>query len=231
MIRTITLVVALTMASAVPVRPQSPDAASVDLQGKLYRSVFSSGSGVLTPADVQALPEPLRARLDKYLTRRGAFKSNYKSEADSFERVRVDAKRRLLEQAIVSLIDAPGIEKSAADYVATAPIHYEWKGLQDGPLEEANHAEAILVKDPSSPMAPWFCAFIAQRQRAAFETFALQKNDAGMKASAKKYETFIDRAKAADDPIYAALVADMERQPYVYMKGAPHPRDYAIANR
>jgi hypothetical protein len=80
-------------------------------------------------------------------------------------------------------------------------------------------------------MAPWFCAFIAQRQRAAFETLALQKNDAGMKASAKKYQTFADRAKAAGDPIYAALIADMERQPYVYMKGAPHPRDYAIANR
>ena len=231
MIRTITFVLALTMTGAAPVRPQSSDAAAIDLQGKLYRSVFSSGSGVLTPADVKALQDPLRGRLDKYLTRRAAFKSNYKSEADSFEQVRVDAKRRLLEQAIVSLIDAPGIEKSAADYVATAPIHYEWKGLPDGPLEESNHAEAILAKDPSSPMAPWFAAFIAQRQRVAFETLALQKNEAGMKASAKKYQTFADRARAADDPIYAALIADMDRQPYVYMKGAPHPRDYAIANR
>ena len=53
----------------------------------------------------------------EYLARRTAFKSNYKSEADSFEAVRVDAKRRLLEQAIVSLIEAPGIERSAADYV------------------------------------------------------------------------------------------------------------------
>jgi hypothetical protein len=223
MIRTITLVLALTMAGAAPVRPQSADAAAVDLQGKLYRSVFSSGSGVLTPADVKALPEPLRGRLEKYLTRRAAFKSNYKSEADSFEQVRVDAKRRLLEQAIVSLIDAPGIEKSAADYVATAPIHYEWKGLPDGPLEESTHAEAILVKEPSSPMAPWLCAFIAHRQRVAFETFAMQRNDEGMKATAKKYQTFGDRAKAADDPIYAALITDMDRQPYVYLKGAPHP--------
>ena len=62
-------------------------------------------------------------------------------------------------------------------------------------------------------------------QRVAFETFAMQKNDEGMKAAAKKYRTFADRAKAADDPIYAALIADMERQPYLYMKGAPHPRN------
>jgi hypothetical protein len=227
MIRTITLILTMAVAGGPAVRPQSSDIAAIDLQGKLYRSVFSSGSGVLAPADVKALPEPLRGRLDTYLTRRAAFKSNYKSEANSFEQVRVDAKRRLLEQAIVSLIDAPGIERSAADYVATAPIHYEWKGLQDGPLEESSHAEAILAKEPSSSMAPWFAAFIAQRQRVAFETFALQKDDAGMKATAKKYRTFADRAKAADDPIYAALIADMERQPYLYMKGAPNPRDYA----
>jgi hypothetical protein len=227
MIRTIALVLTLTVAGGTPVRPQGSDAAGIDLQGKLYRSVFSSGSGVLTVADVKALPEPLRGRLDTYLARRTAFKSNYKSEADSFEQVRVDAKRRLLEQAIVSLIDAPGIEKIAADYVATAPIHYEWKGLQDGPLEESTHAETILAKDPSSPMAPWFAAFIAQRQRVAFETLALQKNDEGMKAAAKKYRTFADRAKAAADPIYGALISDMERQPYLYMKGAPNPRDDA----
>ena len=214
MVRTMTLILTIAVAGGTSVQPQGSGAAAVDLQGKLYRSVFSSGSGVLAPADVKALPEPLRGRLDTYLARRAAFRSNYKSEADSFEQVRVDAKRRLLEQAIVSLIDVPGIEKRAADYVATAPINYEWKGLQDGPLEEANHAEAILAKD-----------------RVAFETFAMQKNDEGMKAAAKKYRTFADRAMAADDPIYAALIADMERQPYLYMKGAPNPRDYAIANR
>jgi hypothetical protein len=48
-----------------------------------------------------------------------------------------------------------------------------------------------------------------------------------MKAAAKKYRTFADRAKAAADPIYGALISDMERQPYLYMKGAPNPRDDA----
>ena len=100
---------------------------------KLYRSVFSSGSGVLTPADVKALPEPLRGRLDKYLTRRGAWRA-LQVGADSFEQVRVDAKRRLLEQAIVSLIDAPGIRRAPPTTWPPAPHPLrEWKGLQDGP--------------------------------------------------------------------------------------------------
>lgn len=226
MTRTMTLAVALALAFSTLVRSQAPTVAAADLQGKLYRSVFSSGSGVLAPADVKALPEPVRGRLERYLARRGAFKSNYKSEADSFERVRVDAKRRLVEQAIVSLIDAPGIERIAADYVSTAPIRYEWEGLPDGPLEEANHAEALLTKDPASPLAPWFAAFIAQRQRVTFETCEVQKNEEGMKAAAKKYRTFVERARAASDPIFGLLMADMERQPYLYLKTATHPRDY-----
>lgn len=226
MTRTMTLAVVLAFAAPTLLRSQAPTVAAADLQGKLYRSVFSSGSGVLAPADVKALPEPIRGRLEKYLARRGAFKSNYKSEADSFERVRVDAKRRLVEQAIVSLIDAPGIERTAADYVSTAPIRYEWEGMPDGPLEEANHAEALLTKDPASPLAPWFHAFIAQRQRIAFETCEVQKNAEGMTAAAKKYRTFVERARAASDPIFGLLMADMERQPYLYLKTATHPRDY-----
>ena len=224
--RTIALTLVLVMAGGTLVRPQGAAGAAADLQGKLYKSVFSSGIGALSAADVKALAEPLRGRLEKYLARRTAFKSNYKSEADSFETVRVDAKRRLLEQAIVSLIEAPGIERSAADYVTGAPIHYEWKGLPDGPLEEANQAEALLQKDPGSPLAPWFAAFIAQRQRVIFETQAVQKNEAGMKAAAKKYRTYVERARAATDPIFAVLMADMERQPYLYLKTTLHPRDY-----
>jgi hypothetical protein len=222
----LTLTLALAVAGGTLVQPQGNDAAAVDLQGKLYRSVFSSGIGALSAADVKALPESLRGRLETYLARRSAFKSNYKSEADSFEAVRVDAKRRLLEQAIVSLIEVPGIERSAADYVTSAPIQYEWKGLPDGPLEEANQAEALLQKDPSSPLAPWFAAFIAQRQRVVFETQAVQKNDAGMRAAAKKYRTYVERARAATDPIFAVLMADMERQPHLYLKTTLHPRDY-----
>jgi hypothetical protein len=224
--RTIAVTLVLVMSGATLVRLQEAAGAAADLQGKLYKSVFSSGIGALSAADVKALAEPLRGRLEKYLARRTAFKSNYKSEADSFETVRVDAKRRLLEQAIVSLIEAPGIERSAADYVTGAPIHYEWKGLPDGPLEEANQAEALLQKDPGSPLAPWFAAFIAQRQRVIFETQAVQKNEAGMKAAAKKYRTYVDRARAATDPIFAVLMADMDRQPYLYLKTTLHPRDY-----
>jgi hypothetical protein len=199
---------------------------AVDLKGKLYRAVFVSGAGMLGAADVAALPEPLKGRLTTFLARRTAFKSSYKSEPDALEKVRADAKRRDLERSIVAMIDAPGIEKAAAEFVAAAPIAYEWEGMHGGPLAEAAYAEGILSNTPSSPLAPWLSVFIAQRQRIAFETYENEKDDAGMKAAAAKYRTFAERARTSPDPIYPALVDDMDRLPFLYLKSARNPRDY-----
>jgi len=220
--KTVLFVVALGAIAAAQTEPTR----TVDLKGKLYRSVFNAGAGVLARADLSNVPEPLRARLATYLTRRDGFKSIYKSDSDTFERARADAKKRALERAIVSLIDAPGVEQAAMSFVANAPIAYEWKGLHDGPLTEANYAESLLRKEPSSLLAPWLYVFIAERQRVAFETYENEKNDEGMKATAKKYRTFVERCRALDDPIFVALIEDMERQPYVYIKGTKHPRDF-----
>lgn len=205
----------------------SQEPAKAGLAGKLYKSVFLSGSGALKAADAAALSEPLKSRLETFLARRAAFKSRYESQPDDIDKVRADAKRRDLERAIVALIDAPGIEKMAAELVAAAPIAAEWGNKPDGPLAEASFAEHQLKKAPSSPLAPWLYVFIAQRQRVAFEASEHLKDEAGMRAAAKKYRAFVERARAAADPIYASIVDDMERQPFLYLKTAQHPRDYA----
>ena len=197
-----------------------------DLQGKLYKSAFSIGVGALKYEDLPSVPETLRTRLARYLSRRAAFKSSYKSGADSFEAVRIEAKRRMIEQAIVALIETAGVERMAAEYVAAAPIHYEWKGMHDGPIEESTHAETLLTKDPSTPLSPWFYVFIAHRQRAAFEAYEVEKNQEGMRAAARKYRQYAERVRAVADPIFPALMADLDRQPFVYIKTTTHPRDY-----
>jgi hypothetical protein len=224
--------IALCLQITVPLgaaRQATAAAAAPDLQGKLYKSVFMPGAGALTLNDLSNLPsisEELRTRLARYLSRRSGFKTSYKSAADSFDAVRVEAKRRQIEQAIVALIEAPGVEQMAADYVAAAPIRYEWKGMHDGPTEESTHAEALLGKEPSSPLAPFFYVFIAHRQRAAFETYEVEKNQEGMRAAARKYRQFAERARGVADPIFPALMADLDRQPFVYIKTTSHPRDY-----
>lgn len=217
--------VLLACASLAGAQPDT-DGAAAALDGKLYKSIFRDGAGALRPADLPEIPEPLRSRLARYLARRGEFKSRYTSRSDTLEGMRADAKKRSLERAIVALVDAPGIEKTAAAFVSGAPIAGEWNGLHDGPLGEAAFAEDVLKKDPASSLAPWLYVFIAERQRVAFETYENEKDAAGMKASARKYRTFLERARGVEDPIYGALVNDLDRQPYLYLRSSSHPRDY-----
>jgi hypothetical protein len=220
------LLTSLSLAIAGTLAAQQAPSAAVDLQGKFYRSAFSSGVGTLARADLALLPEPLRGRLARFLERRAAFKSRYRSAPDTLEQVRADAKRRVLERSIVSLVEAAGVEDEAARFVAAAPIAHEWQGMHDGPVTEAAYAEDVLEKNPGSPLAPWLCVFIAERQRVAFETYVNEKNDEGMKVSAQKYRAFAERARTSADPAYGALLDDIDRQPYLYIKGTKHPREY-----
>ena len=217
----------VVLLSAVAVaQAQEPPAPAVDLQGKLYKSVFVAGPATLTTADLEPLPAAVRERLARYLARRAAFTSRYTHQAGSFDQAGADAKKREIERAIVALIDAPGIEDRARAFVESAPIQFQWEGSWKGPLDEAAAAEDVLKQDASSVIAPYLYVFIAQRQRAAFEAYAQAQHMEGMKAASKKYRTFLQRARSAPDAIFALLAEDMDRQPHVYLKAAHHPATF-----
>jgi hypothetical protein len=222
---TIAFAVLLASLTAAPAQLSfaNPD---IDLKGKLYRSVFFSGPGVLSAPDTTTVPPQLRVRLQQYLGRRAAFKSAFTGSADSFESAAGDAKKRVVERAMVALVDSGGIEKLAADYVQRAKILHKWEEDPAGPLEEAAYAEDFLKQNTSSPVAPYLYVFIATRQRAAFELMVTKKDQEGMKAAARKYRTFMQRARAADDPIFGLLADDLDRLPYVHIKSGQHPRDF-----
>jgi hypothetical protein len=191
---------------------------ALDFKGRLYRAVFVPGPDVLSSGDIAQAPEPLRSRLSRFLTRRSAFVSRYQSTPTDVVAIARDAKRRAIERGIVSLIETEGIEQRAADFVATAPILYEWEGMADGPLSEADYAERLLQKEPSTPLAPYLYLFIAQRERAASEAADLNQNAAVSQAAAAKAREFLQKARAAADPIFGLVADDLERTPFVYVR-------------
>ncbi len=218
-------VVVLLLAVAAAAQALSPGA-GVELKGKLYKSVFFSGPGALAAPDLASVPAPIRPRLERYLQRRAAFVSKLQNGASSFEALRAEAKKRVVERAIVALVETPQIEEAAAAYAQQAQILDEWKAGPESPLSEASAAEDFLKKDPSSPLAPYLYAFIAERQRAAFERMTVATQKAEMAAASKKYRTFMQRARAAEDPIFTLLADDLDRQPFLYAKSDFHPRDF-----
>jgi hypothetical protein len=209
---------------------QAPSSTTkIDLGGKLYRAVFISGPGTLASGDLAAVPEPARGRLSTFLIRRSAFSSAYESKPEDADAVQRDAKRRVIERAMVSLIDVPNIETQAVEFVKAAPIAYEWEGRVEGPLAESAYAEDVLKKTPKAAIAPFLYVFVAQRQRAAFEAAERVGDEKSMKETASKYRDFLGRARAASDPIFKLLADDLDQVPFVYTKSEKHPRDYNSA--
>jgi len=212
---------AATLAAHAPAAQDTPD-----LQGKLYKTIFVQGAGALSSADLAGLPEPVRARLQRVLERRSAFHSRLEGGATDMAAVAVEAKKRRLEAGIVALIEAPDVERLAADFAQTARVVYQWDGGAAGPLGEAADAEDFLKRDPATPLAPYLYVLIAARQRAAFETMKAPADKAAMTAAAKKYRAFVQRARAADDPVFRLLADDMDRLPSLHVKSEFHPRDF-----
>src|SRR5262249_49827069 len=190
----------------------------IDLQGRLYRSVFAPGPGTLSSGDIATLPENLRTRLSRFLVRRAEFTSHYDSAPTDIDGVARDAKRRAIEHSLSALFDNPDTVAPALAFVKAVPIEAEWKGMPDGPLAESKFAEDFLTQDPSTPLAPYLYLFIAQRQRSAAEA-AERTADAAVKTAAlAKYRDFLSRARSASDPIFALIADDMERMPFVYLR-------------
>ena len=226
MVRALSTAIVVIVAAVAAAGQTSPPAASPDLKGKLYKSVFFSAPGALSQTDLAVVPPDVRPRLERYLQRRAAFASKLQTAATSFETVRVEAKKRVVERAIVALVEAPGIEAAAAAYAQSAPILDEWLEKPESPTSEAAAAEDFVKRNPSAPFAPFLYVFIAERQRAAFELMKVASDKAAMTAAAKKYRTFMQRARAAADPIFALLADDMDRLPFLYAKSEFHPRDF-----
>ena len=132
-----------------------------------------------------------------------------------------DAKRRAIERAIVSLIEADGVEKLAVEFVTAAPIADEWEGMPEGPLAESAFAEQLLQKEPSTPLAPYLFLFIAHRQRAASEAAERNQNAAVAQAATAKAREFLQKARGAADPIFGLVADDLERLPFVYVRKKP----------
>ncbi len=93
-------------------------------------------------------------------------------------------------------------------------------------LEEADRAEGHLRIRRDSPLAGYLYAFLMTRHRMAFELQAARGDVEGQKASAKKYRAFLQRARAATDPLVVWLADDIDRQPFLVAATAAHPREF-----
>ena len=174
--------------------------------------------------DKQKLQASEQRRLEEYVSRRKSFRSNLIEPKDMTFPADVGFReKQWLEGAIVALVDAPGIEKTAADYASKAKLYYEWEGMSDGPLGEAQFAETFLSANPATPLRSYLLLFLLHRYRCAYECLDFEKKLEGRAKVAQKYQLSLKEALESPDPLIALVADDIDRAPYLYIKTDEHP--------
>lgn len=179
--------------------------------GRLAESALLGGRPLASddlPADLSSAD---RMRLQAYVDRRRGFEP--RSGSDAPHRIR-------FEQELASIVEATGIEDEAAELGRLLPPADQW----GEPEREAAWAETMLRSRPGSPAAPYLYAFLATRYRQVFERMP-GEDRAALERQARKYRTMIERTRAAADPVFALLAADLDGLPSLG-RAARHPRAY-----
>ena len=140
------------------------------------------------------------------------------------------ARRRVLAQSMVALVGTPEARAesvaASGELVQVSPSPVESALAIEIPLSEAEMAEGYLKAHRESALKPWLYVHLMTQYRIAFERQAAAQALAGQKASAKKYRTFLLRARESTDPLAKAVADDIDAQPWLERQTQAHPRDF-----
>jgi hypothetical protein len=209
---TLGLVLSLVFPGGTPGLAQHAEAPPAPIGGRLATAALLFGAPLRAddiPADLASAE---RLRVLAYIERQEAFEA--RSGANEPHRLR-------FEQELASIVETAGIEEEAARLARELPAAQEW----GRPDREAAWAEAMLRGEPSSPAAPYLYAFLATRYRRIFETMP-PGDRPGLERQARKYRTMLERTRAARDPVFQLLAADLDGLGSLGAGANGHPRAY-----
>jgi hypothetical protein len=188
---------------------------AVDIRGTLVASVFDEGGP--PPLDPAGFPEENRRRLEIYLARRQAFRSQLPEPPRGTSAHETWAERFEVERAIVSLVDAPGIEEQAAAYASRAVLMKPWNRLSDGPLAEARDVESYLDGNPDTPLRPYLWLFLMHRYKAALPLLRSEGADeVDIGGVTMQYARRRALAVGFSDPLIGLIATDIDIVASVY---------------
>lgn len=126
-------------------------------------------------------------------------------------------KRQGLEHTAAVLSDDPTYALTVMEYLADAPIFYEWEGMHEGPLAEAEYAAQYLAENPETIIEPFLLTFLLHRYRAAWECATVNGEEAVAAQALEAFTGFYLRAGAYGDPTLALVARELKEAPSIYM--------------
>jgi hypothetical protein len=188
---------------------------AVKTNGTLVLSVF--GGAESKPLDPTGFPEPVRARLKAYLQRRETFRSSLPEPPSGSPAHDEWSRRVLIERAIVSLIDAPRIASEAAAFASRAAFGSAWVEVSEGPMAEAEEAQAFLDANPATALKPYLWLFLMHRYKSALPLLRAENVDeADIGSVTRGYARARALAAGSSDPLIGLIAADIDNVRSVY---------------
>jgi hypothetical protein len=128
-------------------------------------------------------------------------------------------KRQGLEQTAAALSDDPGYRSAVADYLADASILYEWEGMHEGPLAEAEYAERFLSGHPGTVIEPFLVVFLLHRYRAAWECATVRGDTTVAAEALAAFTGHYGRVAQIANPVLSLVARELKEASCVYMYG------------
>jgi hypothetical protein len=155
--------------------------------------VWGTDVTVVTP-DVYA--QPLRAEVEQYLRRAGAYRSRRAPPSDSELKMVYEAQVRYESRLAAASADvnAPAL---AAAYVDSLRPCYEWEGFHDCPEHEARFADDYQAAHPNGPFSAYLRLLAAHRWLCATEAYDYEKRATDAERSRRLYEQRLAVARAS----------------------------------
>ncbi|MGB3340292.1 MAG: hypothetical protein WBB37_02285 [bacterium] len=194
----------------------------IDFHGELYKSVFFGTENV--DINTSGMPYYVKRKIAEYLKKCENFQSRtHKTKDFSESEDAIINKRRLIERAIVTLINVADIESLAAEYAANAKLFYEWEGMTENPFKEGMYAEEYLNADLASPLRPFLVLFIAHRYRCAYECIIANNETKWKKYTELRYGYYLNAAKSRSNIMVNLIAEDMDRERFLYIPDSKRP--------
>lgn len=206
----------------------SPAAAAAELDGALVGAVFAGDPAIYAPPPVD-LSAAARACRSAYL---GALPRPVERDAGQTTRDPkrlLAARRDFVARQALAVAGGKGSD-DARRFAQSLTLHFEWEGMSEPPLLEAQQALQWADENPTSAIVPAARLFAAHRYRAAYECAVLAGDGAGAASAAAAWRDVIAAARRAPLPLVECLADDLARVDHVYLPRAGHP-DAAGAGR
>jgi hypothetical protein len=188
---------------------------AVRTKGALVLSVFGGAEPEML--DPTGFPEPIRARLQDYSERRRTFRSSLPEPPAGTPAREGWARRVWIERAIVALIDGQGIPGEAAAFASREPFDRAWHETSEGPMAEAQEAEAFLDANPQTVLKPYLWLFLMHRYKAALPLLRAEEvHESDIGRVTMRYARARALAAGSRDPLISLIAVDIDHVVSVY---------------